>query len=107
MEVMQTGLRSTYTPTPTQTYPYFDNLNPHEVVISPLQVQSYPVMMSVVQPEMSNKKEKRSFVSNHRRSLVSLGFLLMLGLSLLGTSTLGGGTLQHIIQSITLLSQAQ
>jgi hypothetical protein len=108
MEVTQTGLRSTHlAPTPTQTHPYFDNLNTHEVVISPLQIQSgYPVV-SMVQPEMSNKQEKRSFASTHRRSLVSLAFLLMLGLSLLGTSTLGGGTLQHLIQSITLLSQAQ
>jgi Peptidase_C39 like family len=66
------------------------------------------LQLEISQPlEMSNKKEKRSFASTHRRSLVSLVFLLMLGLSLLGTSTLGGGTLQHLIQSITLLSQAQ
>jgi hypothetical protein len=113
MEVTQTGLHSRHlAPTSTSTYPYFDNLNTHEVVTSPLQIQGYPVV-SMVQLEISqklersNKKEKHSFASTHRRSLVSLGFLLMLGLSLLGTSTLGGGTLHYLIQGITLLSQAQ
>src|SRR5438552_17704461 len=105
MEVMQTGLRSTQSiPTPKQAYSHTDNLNTHAVVISSLQMQSYPIV-SMVQPEMYKPKKKSSLISTHRRSLVSLGFLLMLGLSLLGTSTLGGGTtLQHIIQSITLLS---
>ncbi len=108
MEVMQTGLRSKqFVATPKQAYSHTDNLNTHEVVISSLQMQSYPIV-SMVQPEMYQPKKKPSFISAHRRSLVSLGFLLMLSLSLLGTSTLGGGTtLQHIIQSITLLSQSQ
>lgn len=91
MEVMQTGIRSTrLVPTPTQN---------REFVTSPL--------ISTIQPEIVRKKTFSSFVSSHLRSLVSLGFLLMLGLSLLGTSTLGGGTLQHIIHSLSLLSQAQ
>jgi hypothetical protein len=103
MEVMQTGSRSKrLAPTATQAYPYFDNLNNREVVISPL--QNYP-LISTVQPEI--RRKKTSFVSAHLRSLVSLGFLLMLGLSLLGTSTVGGGTLQHIIQSLSLFSQFQ
>jgi hypothetical protein len=97
MEVMQTGVRSTrLVPTPTQAYPHFEN---REVII-------YPVV-SMIQPEIRRKKTASSFVSTHLRSLVSLGFLLMLGLSLLGTSTLGGGTLQHIIQSLSLLTQSQ
>jgi hypothetical protein len=99
MELMQTGLRSTPSvPTPMQAYPYIDNFNNGEFAISPL-------LVNTMQPEIRRKKTFSSFVSAHLRSIVSLGFLLMLGLSLLGTSTVGGGTLQHIIQSISLLSQ--
>ena len=106
MEVMQPGLRSTpVVPTQPQAYPYFDNLNNSGFVTSPL--QNYPVIMNTEPLEIQSKKKAPSFVSTHLRSLVSLGLLLMLGLSLLGTSTLGGGTLQHIIQSITVLSQLQ
>ncbi len=105
MDVMQTGLRSTrLVPTPTQASPHPGILNNHEVVN--FSQQSYP-LMSIVQPELQCKKTRSSFISTHLRSLVSLGFLLMLGLSLIGTNTLGGGTLQNIIHRITLLSQSQ
>ncbi|MBV9614375.1 MAG: C39 family peptidase [Ktedonobacteraceae bacterium] len=127
MDVMQTGLRSTrLVPTPTQAYRQTDKLNKREIVTSPLQNQAYRqtdklnkreiitsplqnyALVSTAQPEMFRKKKDASFISAHLRSLVSLGFLLMVGISLLGASTLsGGGTLQHIIQSISLLSQPQ
>lgn len=62
--------------------------------------------MQMVQPPL--KKASPSFIASHLRMLVSLSFLAMIGISLIGTSTLGGGTtLQHLIQGITLFSQSQ
>jgi len=104
MDVMQTGLRSTrFVPTATGAYPQFDNLNGHEIVIVPL--QDYALVQTGPSPV---KKASPSFVLSHLRILVSLGLLAMVGISLIGTSTLGGGTvLQHLIQGITLFSQSQ
>src|SRR5450432_2029575 len=104
MDVMQTGLRSTrFVPTPTGAYPQFDNLNGREIVIVPLQDYA---LVQTGQPPV--KKASPSFVLSHFRMLVSLGLLAMVGVSLIGTSTLGGGTvLQHLIQGITLFSQSQ
>jgi hypothetical protein len=104
MDVMQTGLRSThFVPPPTGAYPQFDNLNGREIVIVPLQDYA---LVQTGQPPV--KKASSSFLSSHLRILVSLGLLAMVGLSLIGTSTLGGGAvLQHLIQGITLFSQSQ
>jgi Peptidase_C39 like family len=102
---MQIGMRSQrFVPTPTQAYPQRDTLLNREGVI--FLAQNYPVV-SAVQPERRGKKTFSSFVSAHLRILVSLGFLLMVGLSLLGTSGLAGGTLQHLIQNISVLTQPQ
>ena len=104
MDVMQTDWRSTrFVPTSPETYPQFDNLNGREIVITP--IPDY-VLMQMVQPPL--KKASPSFIASHLRMLVSLSFLAMIGISLIGTSTLGGGTtLQHLIQGITLFSQSQ
>ncbi len=104
MDVMQTGLRSMrFVPTPVEAHPQFDNLNNRELVIVPLQDYS---LVQTGQPPV--KKASPSFVASHLRTLVSLGLLAMVGLSLIGTSTLGGGAaLQHLIQGITLFSQSQ
>ena len=104
MDVMQTDWRSTgFVPTSTGAYPQFDNLNGREIVITP--IPDY-VLTQMVQPPL--KKASPSFISSHLRMLVSLGLLVMVGLSLIGTSTLGGGAaLQHLVQGITLFSQSQ
>jgi Peptidase_C39 like family len=105
MDVMQTGLRSTHlVPTPTQAYPQFDGLNNQEVAVYPMQNYTFAIS---VQPETPSKKSRPSFFSTHLRILVSLGFLLMVGVSLLGTSGVAGGTLQHLIQGIGLFTHAQ
>lgn len=105
MDVMQTGSRSTYlVPTPTQAYSQFDNLHSREVAIAP--IQDY-VLTRPIQPEMLPKKTRPSFIATHLRILVSLGFLLMVGASLLGTSGAAGGTLQHLIQGISLFTHSQ
>ena len=105
MDVMQTDWRSTrFVPTSPEAYPQFDNLNGREIVITP--IPDYVLMQMVQQP--LKKASPPSFIASHLRMLVSLGFLAMIGISLIGTSTLGGGTtLQHLIQGITLFSQAQ
>lgn len=105
MDVMQTDWRSTrFVPTSPETYPRFDKLNGREIVITP--IPDY-VLMQMVQPPLK-KKAFPSFIASHLRMLVSLGLLAMVGISLIGTSTLGGGTtLQHLIQGITLFSQSQ
>jgi Peptidase_C39 like family len=103
MDSMQIDVRSQrVAPTPTQAYPQRDTFLNREGVI--FLAQNYPVV-SAVQPERRGKKTFSSFVSAHLRILVSLGFLLMVGLSLLGTSGLAGGTLQHLIQNISVLTQ--
>lgn len=104
MDVMQTGLRSMrFVPTPVEAHPQFDNLNNSELMIVPLQDYA---LVQMGQPPV--KKASPSFVASHLRTLVSLGLLAMVGLSLIGTSTLGGGiALQHLIQGITLFSQSQ
>ncbi|MBA2393435.1 MAG: hypothetical protein H0V70_11925 [Ktedonobacteraceae bacterium] len=104
MDVMQTGLRSMrFVPTPVEAHPQFDNLNNRELMTVPLQDYA---LAQTGQPPI--KKTSPSFVASHLRTLVSLGLLAMVGLSLIGTSTLGGGiALQHLIQGITLFSQSQ
>jgi Peptidase_C39 like family len=105
MDVMQTDLRSTrFVPTPTGAYSQLDNLNNRDIAIVPL--QDYALVQQMGQ--LPVKKASPSFIASHLRMLVSLGLLAMIGLSLIGTSTLGGGAaLQHLIQGITLFSQSQ
>jgi len=104
MDMMQTDLASApFTPTPIETYARNDTINSDRAVI--FLAQNYPIVSGVRQ-EMHNKKTFSSFISAHLRILVSLGFLLMIGLSLLGTSGLAGGTLQQLIQKIRSLPQS-
>jgi Peptidase_C39 like family len=104
MDIMQIDVRSQrVAPTPTQAYPQKDTSPDREGIL--FLTPNYPVV-ATIQPERRGRKTVSSFVSAHLRILVSLVFLLMVGLSFLGTSGLAGGTLQHLIQNISVLTQS-
>ncbi|HEV2661746.1 MAG TPA: hypothetical protein VGU68_14150 [Ktedonobacteraceae bacterium] len=90
-------------PTSTQAYPQKDTSPNREGILFP--APNYPVV-ATVQPERRDRNTFSSFVSAHFRILVSLAFLLMVGLSLLSTSGLAGGTLQNLIQHISVFTQS-
>ncbi|MDQ2888112.1 MAG: C39 family peptidase [Chloroflexota bacterium] len=104
MDIMQIDVRSQrVAPTPTQAYPQKDSLPNREGIFFP--AQNYPVA-TTVQLERRARKTVSSFISAHLRILVSLAFLLMVGLSFLSTSGLAGGTLQSLIQNISAFTQS-
>ena len=103
MNIMQTGSRTTYfVPPSIEAYAQFDT---GEAGVSA--VPEDALRTRSVHAQFQNRKLVPSFFSSHLRMLVSLGFLLMIGLSFLSTSGLAGGTFQHLLQSVSLFIQPQ
>jgi Peptidase_C39 like family len=100
---MQINVRSQrVAPTSTQAYPQKATSPDREGIL--FLTPNYPVV-ATIQPERRGRKTFSSFVSAHLRTLVSLGFLLMVGLSFLSTSGLAGGTLQNLMQNMSVFTQ--